>query len=357
MTTNSIEPCSTVVFEDNRGGYPNYRIPSLVTTRRGILLAICEGRGLQEGTHGDITGNHLVLKRSTDNGRSWSPLEIIRQEPGNSLLGPCTVVTESGRVILVYHRYLPGTTEHNASEGIEGPRVVEVFVTTSDDEGQTWSEARNMTAFAKQAAGWTGILTGPGIAIQKRRAPYPGRIVVPCAHGPVGKWHCYVICSDDNGDTWSLGGEVPDPLGNECQVVELSDGQLMINTRSYRKKGCRAAVFSQDGGETWSPMQDEPVLLEPVCQGSILRYSDPLDGDPSRLLFSNPNHTGQRVNGTLRLSLDEGRTWPASIVITPDYFGYSCLARLADGRIGCLYETAGTREISFSAIPLERLVP
>jgi hypothetical protein len=346
------EPKHTLVFKNGLDGYPNHRIPSLVTTKQGTLLAICEGRGLQSGTHGDITGNHLVLKRSTDGGETWGPLEIIRKEEPNSLLGPCTVVTESGRIVLVYHRYLPGTTEHNASEGLEGPRVVEVFVITSEDEGRTWSEPRNITRFAKQPTGWTGILTGPGIGIQKRHAPHTGRIVVPCAHGPVGKWHCYSIHSDDNGDTWQMGGEVPDPLGNECQVVELTDGRLMINTRSYRKKGCRATTFSSDGGETWSGMQDEPALPEPICQGSILRYSDPLDGEPSRLLFSNPAHGSKRENGTIRLSLDDGKSWSRSSVLVPGYYGYSCLTRLADGRIGCLYETAGCGEIRFATFPL-----
>jgi len=346
------QPQHALVFKNNLAGYPNHRIPSLVTTKRGTLLAICEGRGLQAGTHGDISGNHLVLKRSTDGGMTWAPLEVIRKEAGNSLLGPCTVVTESGRIVLVYHRYLPGTTETNASEGLAGPRVVEVFVTTSDDDGRTWSRPRNITRVAKQPTGWTGILTGPGIGIQKRRAPHAGRIVIPCAHGPAGKWHCYAIYSDDNGDTWQLGGEVPDPLGNECQVVELTDGRLMINSRSYRKRGCRALTFSEDGGITWSPMHDEPALPEPVCQGSILRYSDPLDGEPSRLLFSNPAHASKRENGTIRLSLDEGKTWMHSAILVPAYYGYSCLARLPDGRVGCLYETAKCGEIRFASFPL-----
>lgn len=348
----SAQPRHVLVFKNQLDGYPNHRIPSLVVTHSGALLAICEGRGLQAGTHGDITGNHLVLKRSTDGGATWGPLEVIRREPGNSLLGPCAVVTATGRVVLVYHRYLPGTTENNAAEGLEGPLVVGVFVIVSDDEGKTWSEARDITAQAKQPTGWTGILTGPGIAIQKQHAPHAGRIVVPCAHGPVGKWHCYTIHSDDNGETWQLGGEVPDPLGNECQVVELADGRLMINTRSYRQQHCRAVIFSTDGGETWSPMEDEPALPEPVCQGSILRYSDPLDGEPSRLLFANPAHPSQRERGTVRLSLDEGQTWSASALLIPGYYGYSCLARLADGQVGCLYETAGCGEIRFASFPL-----
>lgn len=133
---DALRPYSSTVFENGREGYPAYRIPSVAALPDGTLVAICEGRGLQKGTHGDITGNHLVCKRSEDGGRTWSSLSVIASEPGNSLLGPCAVVTSSGRLVLVYHRYLPGTTEHNASEGISGPRVVDVLFSNPADKGK-----------------------------------------------------------------------------------------------------------------------------------------------------------------------------------------------------------------------------
>lgn len=344
-----------VVFENGKDGYPTYRIPSVMVSKTGDILAIAEGRGLQKGTHGDITGNHLVMKRSRDNGKTWSALKVIRSESGNSLLGPCAVVTETGRIILIYHRYLPGTTEGNAAEGYEGSRVVGVFVTVSDDNGESWSDAKDITRHAKAPTRWTGILTGPGIAIQKIHAPHKGRIVVPCAHGPVGHWQCYTFCSDDNGETWRLGGEVPDPLGNECQVVELSDGRLLLNMRSYRRKGCRTCSTSEDAGDTWSRMVDVPDLPEPVCQGSTLRYPVAVEGQRDPIFFSNPASTKKRENGTIRMSLDDGATWPISKVLCPKSFGYSCLTVLADGRVGCLYETDNCRRIVFDAFSLEWL--
>jgi sialidase-1 len=344
-----------VVFENGKEGYPHYRIPSVVVTKTGDILAFAEGRGLQKGTHGDITGNHLVMKRSRDNGQTWSALKVIRSEPGNSLLGPCTVVTETGRIILIYHRYLPGTTEGNAGEGYEGNRVVGVFVTVSDDNGGRWSDARDITRQVKAPIRWTGILTGPGIAIQKTRAPHKGRIVVPCAHGPSGRWQCYTFHSDDNGETWQLGGEVPDQLGNECQVVELSDGRLLLNMRSFRRKGCRAYSTSEDAGATWSKMVDVPALPEPVCQGSTLRYPVAAKGQLNPILFSNPDSTQKRANGTVRMSLDDGATWPIGKVLSLKYFGYSCLTVLPDGRVGCLYETDDLHRIVFDVFGLDWL--
>jgi len=346
----------SVVFENGHDGYPHYRIPSVVVTQTGDILAIAEGRGLQKGTHGDITGNHLVMKRSRDNGKTWSALKVVRSEPGNSLLGPCAVVTETGRIILIYHRYLPGTTEGNAGEGYDGNRVVGVFVTVSDDNGESWSDAKEITRQVKAPTRWTGILTGPGIAIQKIHAPHKGRIVVPCAHGPSGHWQCYTFCSDDNGETWRLGGEVPDQLGNECQVVELSDGRLLLNMRSYRRKGCRAYSTSEDAGDTWSRMADVPALQEPVCQGSTLRYPAAVGDQCDRLLFSNPASAEARVNGRVRMSLDDGATWPIGKVLCPKSFGYSCLAVLPDGRVGCFYETDHEHRMVFDVFSLDWLM-
>lgn len=340
---------SQFVFANGREGYPVYRIPSVVTGHEGTVLAIAEGRS---GRH-DVGANDLVLKRSADKGQTWSKLQVIQDDGKNSLNGPCAVLTDTGRVLLIYHHYTAGTHERNAQPGHAGNRAVRNFITYSDDDGRSWSSPRDITRQTKKPTGWTSILTGPGVAIQLRREPYAGRIVVPCAHGPVGKYRSYVCFSDDNGDSWQLGGEVPD-AGNECQVVELADGRLMLNMRSYRGKGCRALSFSDDGGTTWSPAVDASELIEPVCQGCTLRYSDPLDGQPSRILFSNPASKTKRICGTIRLSRNDGRTWPVSKVLYHGGFGYSCLTVLGDGRIGCLYERDG-RGIAFDVFGLDAL--
>src|SRR5204862_5881817 len=135
-----------------------------------------------------------------------------------------------------------------------------------------------------------------------------GRLVIPCDNYVAGTKakQAHVIYSDDHGASWKLGG-VLGPDCNECQVVELADGRLMLNMRSYRKSHRRLVALSNDGGLTWSDPADDAALVEPVCQASISRYP----GDRSRILFSNPASM-QREKMTVRLSYDEGRTWPVA---------------------------------------------
>ncbi|MFQ5811130.1 MAG: exo-alpha-sialidase, partial [Armatimonadota bacterium] len=137
--------------------------------------------------------------------------------------------------------------------------------------------------------------------------------------------------------------------------VELADGTLMLNMRSYRGKHRRAVATSTDGGETWSDIRDDSALIEPVCQGTFLRYTLASEHDKNRLLFCNPAHEKSRVNGTVRLSYDEGATWPVAKTLVPDSFAYSCLTVLKDLSIGCLYETDDYGKIRFARFSLEWL--
>ena len=148
-----------------------------------------------------------------------------------------------------------------------------------------------------------------------------------------------------------MGGETG-PAMSESQVVELADGRLMLNMRSDRGKRRRAVAVSADAGATWSDIQDDPVLIEPVCQGSFLRYTLAGARDRNRLLFCNPAAEQARVNGTVRISYDEGRSWPVAKTIVPGAFAYCCLTVLADGSLGCLYETDDYRRIRFARFAL-----
>jgi sialidase-1 len=171
---------------------------------------------------------------------------------------------------------------------------------------------------------------GPGAGIQLKS----GRLAVPCDHYVAGTkaQYAHVIYSDDIGKTWKLGGIVG-PKCNESQIVELDDGSVMLNMRSYRGTNRRLVAISKDGGETFSDPVEDKMLIEPVCQASILR----LPGENSGILFSNPNST-KREKMTVRLSRDQGKTWPHATRLHSGPAAYSCLAALADGRIGCLYE-------------------
>ncbi|MCA9017697.1 MAG: exo-alpha-sialidase, partial [Planctomycetaceae bacterium] len=160
--------------------------------------------------------------------------------------------------------------------------------------------------------------------------------------------------SDDHGKTWQLS----QPIGaktNECAVVELADGRLLMNMRSYHGKNRRAIAFSDDGGATWTAETLDEALIEPVCQASLIRVRFPESGTPGVLLFSNPA-SKKREKMTVQLSEDDGKTWSAARLVTPGSAAYSCLAALSDGTIGLLYEWDGYQTIEFVAFDLEQFI-
>jgi sialidase-1 len=235
-----------------------------------------------------------------------------------------------------------------------------VFVAHSVDGGRTWSPSREITSAVK-LPNWTWYATGPGSGIQIEHGPHKGRLVIPCDHIEAGadRYYSHIIYSDDHGTTWKLGGSTPECRVNECEVVELTGGRLMLNMRNYdRSKKNRQVAFSDDGGMTWREQHFDETLVEPICQAAIRRYAWPGPTGHGVILFSNPASTRGRVNMTVRASYDEGRTWPVSRVLHSGPSAYSDLTVLADGQIACLYE-AGTsnpyQAIVFGRFPLKSL--
>lgn len=339
------------IFVPIQDGYPAIRIPSLVTTNDGTLLAFAEGR--QGGDHSD---NDMIMKRSTDNGSAWSDVVLMNDQGKLSLNNPQAVVLDSGRVLLMYQRSKLG--EHNASDGY-GPDSYFTFVQTSDDDGQTWSAPHDVSKQVKREKNVTSVAAGPGIGIILRNGSHKGRIIMPFNQGPYNDWRVYAAYSDDDGQTWNIGDVAPgDGKGhaNEVQMVELADGRVMLNARTQGKGSTkhRKVAVSDDGGQTWSKLQIDQTLIEPTCQASILRYSWPSEGK-SRILFANPASQTKRENGVLRVSYDEGQTWPDQTNIYAGGFAYSCLTRMQDGRIGVLLERDNYKTISFTAISLSEL--
>jgi sialidase-1 len=337
---------TTDVFTSGVGGYHTYRIPSLLVTPRGTLLAFCEGRKTGPADGGDID---LLVRRSDDGGRTWGPTTLVHEEGGTqpvTIGNPCPVVdATTGTVWLTFCR------DND-----------DVLVTSSRDDGRTWAPPRAITASVKRP-GWTWYATGPGVGIQLVRGPHAGRLVIPCDHreGVDGKplTFSHVFFSDDHGKTWSLGGTV-DRHTNECQVVELADGALLINMRNYwgrdggqpDRGGRRAVARSRDGGATWSPLEFDATLIEPVCQASLIAMPRP--GRPAEVLlaFSNPASTTARRALTVRVSGDEGKTWPVTIPVESGPAAYSCLAPLPGGRVGLLYERGKSAHITFKVLPV-----
>jgi sialidase-1 len=320
------EPEQSAVFVAGEKGYHTYRIPALIVSPKGTLLAFCEGRKKGTSDAGDID---LLLKRSQDGGKTWGDAQVVWDDGANTCGNPCPVVERAtGTIWLLLTHNLGKDTEKAIVDGTsKGTRTV--WVANSSDDGATWSKPVEITRDVKKPE-WTWYATGPGVGIQLTG----GRLVVPCDNkvARTKARQSHVIYSDDRGKTWKLGGVVG-PNCNECQVVERADGSLLLNMRSYQANNRRMVAVSKDGGETWTKPAEDPALVEPVCQASLVR----LPGKKARLLFSNPAST-RREKMTVRLSDDGGKTWPVSRELHAGPAAYSCLAVLPDGTLACLYE-------------------
>ncbi len=326
-----------VVFQGRVEGYHTYRIPAAVATESGMLLAFCEGRKTGSGDAGDID---LLLRRSHDNGDTWSPHAIVHEEGGDAPItigNPCPVVDRhTGVVWLAFCR-----------------NNERAFVTSSQDDGLTWAEPEEMTAQLKAFPfGWTRLGTGPVNGLQLEN----GALVLPVwlNDRKGGDYRSAVMLSGDHGKTWRAGGIVPPALPgcNECTVAELANGQLYMNIRNNGPENRRGTASSGDGGMTWSAGRLERQLVGPVCQAAVLRADD-----AATLLFSNPAST-RRENLTVRISRDAANTWSPGAVVWPGPAAYSCLVPLKDGRYGCLFEAGEAspyESIRFARFSLEQL--
>ncbi|MFM9961938.1 MAG: exo-alpha-sialidase [Planctomycetaceae bacterium] len=348
-TEASITRSTQALFVSNDGLFRRYRIPSLLVSKKGTLLAICEGR--VDG--GGLTGNiDLVLRRSFDAGRTWQPLQKIADLGDDTAGNPCPVVDrETGTIWLPCTRS-PGRFNETQIVAGQSSGPTTVWVTRSDDDGATWSEPRDISAAARRTDwGWYG--TGPGIGIQLAN----GRMLIPSYHTEPGSgmYRSHAIFSDDHGATWKLGETVGEHTA-ECQAIERRDGVVVLNMRGTNKQFFRSFALSRDGGQSWSEPQLDRQLSEPACQASLLKM--PTDGraeSPSDWLFCNPPGSTRR-NLTLRVSRDEGQSWPIAKSLDAGPTEYSSLAWLPDGQIGLLYELsrAGQTyrpELHFARIP------
>ncbi|MDX2033506.1 MAG: sialidase family protein [Blastocatellia bacterium] len=343
------------LFEADQGGYKLYRIPGLIVTRRGTALAYCEARKFSGSDWGTID---ILLRRSGDHGRTWDAPRRIAEVEGPKSRNPVALEKKQGA---------PDDVTYNNPVAIADRQTGAVhflfcleyarcFYMRSEDEGRTFTKPVEITstfeAF-RSRYNWRVIATGPAHGIQLKN----GRLVVPVwlSLGETGNGHgpsvTSVIYSDDHGRTWRAGDiiglDAPDLVSpNETVVAQLNDGRTLLNMRSLSKANRRAVTTSRDGATGWSAPVFHDELIDPICMASLVRFS----ARPSRLLFANPHNLTRadgketpgggrdRKNLSIRLSHDEGRTWPVIRTLEPGPSGYSDLAVAKDGTILCFYE-------------------
>jgi len=366
------------VFSAGTGGYAIYRIPCVVVTRSGTVLACCEAR--KDG--GDWSTIDILLKRSTDGGRTWGAPQKVADVPGPKTRNPIALAMKRGKPDDVTYNNPVLIADRNGEVHLlfclDYGRA---FYSRSPDDGQTWSPAQEITsAFEafRPKFDWKVLATGPAHGIQLKSE----RLVVPVwlSTGTGGNAHrpsiTATIVSDDWGRNWRAGevavantDEWVNP--NETVAVELADGRVMLNVRSESTANRRIVVTSADGATRWSAPRLVNDLVEPICMASILRLSTSPPSDRNRLLFANPDNLSKadgkekpglgrdRQNLSVKLSYDEGMSWPVTKPLEPGFSAYSDLAVLADGTILCFYERGqkpqpGKKPLSYTLLTLAR---
>lgn len=330
--------------------YGSIRIPGLLMTAKGTLIAVAEGRDKST----DQAGNDLVCATSKDQGKTWSKAALAYEQGDDSCNNPCLVQdAKSGRVFLFFQTFPAGSKEFGGlPAGPKNPKGNRLKYVSSDDEGATWSKPVDVSNELKPDNAVT-CASGPGVGIQVQKGKFAGRLVMPFnSQDPKRNFVNWVAYSDDAGKTWKRGAEVPQEGGlqlNEVQVAELGDGSLYLNSRRWKGTALRKVSWSQDGGATWSKAIDDAGLPEPTCQGCLLSASV---GGKATVFFLNPagNPPGKgRANGTLRRSDDGGKTWAESTLIFPGPFAYSSMAKVGKD-IGVLYEPNNSTVVLFQRI-------
>ena len=344
------------LFKSGEGGYKLYHIPGIVVTAKGTVLAWCEAR--QKG--GDWDQIEVLLRRSTDDGKTWSEPKMISNVPGPKTKNPFSLRMKNvDPNDVTYNNPVLIADRDGTMHMLFCLEYMRCFYQRSTDDGVSWSAPVEITnAFEKfrSAYDWKVLATGPDHGIQLKN----GRLVVPVwlSPGTGGNAHrpsiTATIWSDDQGKSWHTG-EVAVPCTddwinpNETVAIELANGSVMLNVRSESKTHRRLVTISKDGATGWSTPKFDDALLEPICMGSIIRYSLAKDGGKNRILFSNPDNLSRadgkeepgknrdRKNLSVKLSYDEGRTWAVNKPVDVGYSGYSDVAVTRNGTILCFY--------------------
>lgn len=344
------------LFVAGEGGYKLYHIPGLLVTAKGTVLAWCEAR--KKGSDWDDI--QILLRRSTDDGKTWSEPKAIAHVAGPKAKNPFALRLKNvDSQAVTYNNPVLIADRDGTVHMVFCLEYMRCLYQRSKDDGLSWSEPVEITPVFegfRPAYDWKVLATGPNHSIQLRT----GRLLVPVwlSTGTGGNAHrpsvTATIYSDDGGATWRAGQiAVPNTDDwinpNETVAIELADGRVMLNVRNESRTHRRLITISPDGASDWSTPRFDPGLLEPICMAGLIRYSTAASGGKNRILFSNPHNllreNGQeaagksrdRRNVSVKLSYDEGQTWPISKTVEGQWSAYSDLAVTPGGTILCFY--------------------
>lgn len=338
---------ATELFRSGENGYHTFRIPALLETANGELLAFAEGRRRSVSDTGLI---EIVLRRSRDGGRTFGPIEVAVQEPAMTCGNPTpTLVPETGTVLLPFCKNPEDGPEQAVFDG-KAPRTA--WLTKSRDGGHTWDAPVEITRAVKQDD-WSWFAFGPGHGLALRS----GRLVIPSVHARIvdqrhsDPCRAHVTISDDGGETLRIGGVVDVPTSSECELVEIAPDRLYMNARYEAPDAGRISAWSSDGGDSFGEVAVDPTQTDPCCQGSIALARD---GSGRIVLLNALGPKRQRL--AVKVSTDGGRSFGAEALLEPGRAAYSDVVALAGSRFACLYECGAEtpyEKIVFSTFSLE----
>ena len=371
---------ANVVRAAGQDNCDTYRIPGMVTTNEGTLIAVYDNRynnskDLQE----DID---VGMSRSTDGGQTWEPMKVIMDmgewggnpERLNGIGDPAVLYDHTTGTIWVAALWISGFSETDmlwwaSKPGMKPTETGQFVLAKSTDDGLTWSEPINITEQIKDPT-WQLFFQGPGagITLDDGTLVFPAQFKADIGEKALdgGQYtaHSTIIYSKDGGETWHVGTGAK-PNTTEAQVVQLADGSLMLNMRDDLNRRVkdetngRAVAVTSDLGKTWTiHPSSNSALQEPNCMASIIASDVNLNGQKQQILFfSNPNDKDARINMTIKASLDQGLTWPEEYQVLLNEkqgFGYSCMTMVDENTVGILYE--GAKELYFQKVPVSELL-
>ncbi len=338
------QPYKQTIFEGETQGYLGYRIPALVVTTKGSRLAFCAARE-ELGDWADID---IAMRRSTDGGKTWSPMRIIAERGTMTVDNPTPIVDRmTGAVHFLFQvNYAQMYYMRSDDDGLTFSTPVDI-TEAAHDFRRGWATDRSRTQY-----GWNVVAPGPGHGIQLAS----GRLIVPIWMSPSYRHRpsaTATIYSDDHGKTWKAGELMPGGVlvnPSENVALELADGRVMANLRNEAEAHRRAVSYSPDGISGWTVPEFEGDLFEPICMASLVRLSSPPKQKRTRIVFANPDsrpgnpdfskpdNMRSRDDLRIRLSYDEGKTWAPGKLLQEGGTGYSDMAAGPDGTMYVLYE-------------------